>query len=357
LVVAGANSFTEYGERSEVSLFGVPNSAQWFAQGSVESFIGGSGLKLKIYGGGGETRPTGVLRQIGYYGATNVGGLIANYPVIRSRPLNVFAIGSFDIFDNTIDQGTLISSRPLASHDSIRTLRIGADAQMLETWIPFTPAAATTVGSLRFSKGISAFGATANGYSLSGRSGLENFSFTKVSGEVQRNQPIIAPFDGSMISVQALFAGQYSSSILPLAEKFYLGGYRLGRGYYSGQITGDSGWGASFELQLDLPPQEGVDLGLGTIGLGFLGLGSWTPSPLRWTNQLYMFRDYGRTFENLAIDPNRRISSWGGGLRLVVNDQVQFDVEGVRRLVLQPNGAAVAPLSETAVYFRTLVRF
>src|SRR4051812_16217936 len=43
LFVAGLNSVTSFGERTELSLFGAPDSTQWFTQGSVQSFIGGSG--------------------------------------------------------------------------------------------------------------------------------------------------------------------------------------------------------------------------------------------------------------------------------------------------------------------------
>jgi len=344
LFVIGANSFTEFGERTELSLFGAPHSAQWFGQGSLESFVGGSGLRVRVYGGTGETRPTGALRALGYYGQTDVGGISANYPVIRSRPFNLYAVGNFDLFDNTVDQGTAINSRPRVSHDSVRTFRMGADTQLLETWLPYAPAAATTTASLRFSQGIRALGATQNGYQLSGRSGSEDFGFQKISGEVQRTQPVLVPFEGAMLSLQGLFAGQWSDAILPQSEKFYLGGNRLGRGYYSGQITGDRAWGLSLELQLDLPPDEALDLGL--------GLGPW-----RWTNQLYLFHDEGRTVENRAVDPNRRIASWGGGLRTVFDDRVQFDVEGVHRIVRQPDGIGSDLLKETAIFFRTLVRF
>lgn len=77
----------------------------------------------------------------------------------------------------------------------------------------------------------------------------------------------------------------------------------------------------------------------------------------RYTAQWYAFRDLGRTFENLRTDPNRRLSSYGGGVRLVVSDTVQFDAEVAQRVTRRPDGAAADPLRETAAIFRTLVRY
>lgn len=339
LTVVGLNSFTEFGERTELSLFGAEGSTQWFAQGSVEAFFGGSGLRLRIYGGSGETRPSGTLRQIGYYGATQVGGVSANYPIIRSRPANLSLVGSLDIFDGVVETGT--SSRDRASRDAIRTLRTGFDGQFLDSVLRFLPAA-TNLGTIRLSHGITALGATRNGYSLSGRSGAEDFGFTKLSGEVQRTQPIWSPGEGQMISLQGLFAGQWTNDILPQAEKFYLGGNRLGRGYYAGQVTGDRAWGLAAELQYDVGTDLPFNLGIGSN---------------RLAAQFFAFRDIARAVENRPNDANRRLSSWGGGVRIVLSDMVQLDLEGVRREVRRPDGAAADALRETALLFRTLVRF
>jgi hemolysin activation/secretion protein len=341
LIVSGLNSFTEFGERTELSYFGAQDSTQWFAQGSVEAFIGGSGLRLRVYGGGGETRPTGALRAIGYYSRQTVGGLLATYPVIRSRPFNLNVTGGFDAFDGEIETGT--SGRQRASNDQVRALRGGIDMQYLEArLLPFLPAA-TNLGSVRASRGLSAFGATRDGYPFSGRSGNETFSFIKVAGEVQRTQPLFSPFEGALFSLQGLVIGQYSGDILPQSEKCFLGGNRLGRGYYAGQVTGDTCAGFAVELQFDLA----YDVPLAP---------AWGSN--RFASQFYLFRDFARSFENLPTDPDRRLSSWGGGVRTVISDAVQLDVEGVHRVVRQPEAAtATTPLKTTAFFVRALVRF
>ncbi|UFN49513.1 BamA/TamA family outer membrane protein [Roseomonas sp. OT10] len=340
LLVAGLNSFTEFGERTELALFGGEANNQSFVQGSVEAFVGGSGLRVRLYAGGGRARPGSPLAALGYEGDTAVGGLAVSYPIIRSRPMNLYAVGQFDVFDSTVDTGVGASSARL-SRDGIRTLRAGLDGQALDSLISFLPPA-TTLGGFRVSQGLDILGATGNDNDKASRAGSQ-FDFLKISAEVQRTQPLFSPFENSMVSVQALLQGQYSDDVLPTAEKFYLGGARLGRGFYSGQITGDKAFGVAMELQFDLAMQP-VEL----PGLG------WTLQP---TPQFYAFRDIGRTWENQEVDRDRRLSSWGIGLRLPLNQALQVDVEGVERTTRQPDGAGTERLKEYALFFRTLVRF
>jgi hemolysin activation/secretion protein len=145
-----------------------------------------------------------------------------------------------------------------------------------------------------------------------------------------------------MFNIQAYVNGQWSTNVLPNAEKYYLGGNRLGRGFYSGQVTGDYGYGYAIELQLDLAYEIPAEPALGNN---------------RGTTQFYMFRDMGWAYQNLDTDANRRLSSWGGGVRTVVADTVQLDLELARRITTQPDGQFSEPLRATQLYFRTLIRF
>ena len=339
LLTFGVNSLTEFGERSELSFFGTPTGAQWFVQGSEEFFLGGSGLRMRLYAGTGVTRPFGKVGANGYQGEAQVGGVSLSYPIFRSRPFNLTAVTALDLFDSTVTTG-FGENRTRASLDKIRILRGGMDFQLLDSWVPLLPSA-TMVGNFRIHNGLNGLGATATNSVTAARSG-SNFGFTKATAEIQRTQPLFSPFEQGMVNVQGLFAGQWTDDVLPSAEKFYLGGSRLGRGFYNGQISGDRAWGAAVELQLDTAfelPTEPV------IGNG------------RYTAQWYAFRDVGRTFENLRTDVGRRLSSYGGGVRLVVSDTVQFDAEVAQRVTRRPDGAAADALRETAAIFRTLVRY
>ena len=100
------NSFTEFGEQTELSIYDTNGSTQIFGQASVSAFVGGSGLRVRIYGGTGNANPFGELRAIGYDGITTVGGISASYPLIRTRAeaLNIAAL--FDTLDARIDTNT-----------------------------------------------------------------------------------------------------------------------------------------------------------------------------------------------------------------------------------------------------------
>jgi hemolysin activation/secretion protein len=341
LFVGGVNSLTEFGERTEVTLFGSEQGTQWFTQASVESFIGGSGLRVRVYAGMGNTLPSGQLAQIGYNGETSLAGVVLTYPLIRSRPANLWLVGQVDMFDSTTYTGVGTSSgRSLAGRDHIRTARGGFDGQALDTFIPFLPPA-TNQGAFRAHQGIIDWDATANDDPRATRIGSE-FDFTKWTGEYQRVQPIWSPFDGAMFNFQGYVNGQWSANVLPNAEKYYLGGNRLGRGFYSGQVTGDYGYGYALELQLDIAYEIPAEPALGNN---------------RGTSQFYVFRDMGWAYQNLDTDADRRLSSWGGGVRTVVADTVQVDVELARRITTQPDGQFSEPLRATQLYFRTLIRF
>jgi hemolysin activation/secretion protein len=203
---------------------------------------------------------------------------------------------------------------------------------MLDAWIGMAPAAATTTGLLRLSQGIEALGATRQGGARAG----SDVGFTKLVAEATRLQPLFEPVEGWLVSVLGQAAAQWSDDMLPPAERFYLGGNRLGRGFYAGQVAGDRALAGSAELQagrvFDLP-----GLRLGT--------------------QFYAFRDEARGWDNGPGSLRRSLASWGGGVRLQFDERVQLDLEAVRRLTRQPEGANVTPLRETAVFARVLVRF
>ena len=71
------NSFSEFGEKTEISYYHAFPNSQNFGQASTEVFIGASGLKGKVYAGYGTTMPTGSLGQQGYNGTTTVFGALA----------------------------------------------------------------------------------------------------------------------------------------------------------------------------------------------------------------------------------------------------------------------------------------
>jgi len=150
------------------------------------------------------------------------------------------------------------------------------------------------------------------------------------------------PWSGASVALKARVVGQGSGDVLPPAEKFFLGGSEINRGFYSGEAAGDNAVDGSIELQLN----TGIDLML---------FGRTIPV----TTQLYAFYDRGQTFENQRQDLNVRLSSEGIGARANLTRYTEFDVEGVIRNTRLPSGTSgvVRPLKADAAYWRILTRF
>ncbi len=330
LVVGQLNAFTGLGERTEIALLETDGHGQSFAQISEELFLGGSGLRLRLHAGAGRAEPGSPLAAIGYAGETRVAGIALAYPLIRARPLNLTLSAGLDAFESTV-----AASGRRQSRDAVRALRLGAEGQMLDAWMGWAPAAATTTGLIRLGRGLDAFGASDGADGRSARLGSA-FGFTKLVAEATRLQPLFEPAEGWLVSAFGQVAGQWSDDILPPAERFYLGGNRLGRGYHAGQVAGDRAVAGSAEVQA------------GRV---------WDWPGLRLGAQLYAFRDEARAWDNGAGGQRRALASWGGGVRLQFDERVQLDLEAVRRLTRRPEGANVAPVEEAALFARVLLRF
>ncbi len=341
LGVLDFNSFSQFGEKTEVSFYHTFPNSQNFGQASSEFFIGASGLRLRVYGGYGPTNPTGSLGDLHYHGTTTVFGTMATYPIIRSRQQTLNVYLAFDGLESNISTG---DPRILTSHDALRVMRLGQDYAISDIWLGAERAAVNFV-SVRVSEGMKILGASTNGVStLSPRQG-EQTGFTKINFEVSRTQTLFAPWEGATVGIMGLITGQWSPNILPPAEQFYLGGARFTRGYYAGQVPGDKALAATVELQLNINFE--------TTAFGK----SWDISP-----QFYAFYDWGETWQNLSTDFATKINSVGGGVRAQVTRYVEVDLEGLARLNRFPTGgnqpgSGVSALNGAAFYWRVLTRF
>ncbi len=337
LLVGQLNALTGFGERTEVALLRSEGNGQGFVQLVEEIFLGGSGLRLRAHAGAGRSAPGAPLATLGYAGETQVAGLGLSYPVIRSRTLNLGVSAQAEAFESLVETRPAPGeARRRQSRDAVRAVRLGADLAVQDASVP-APAAATTTLQLRVHQGIAGLGAAEGGTSRTG----SEAGFLRIGAEVVRVQPLALLAEAWLLAVQGTLAGQWSDDVLPAAERFYLGGARLGRGFHAGQAAGDRAVAGSIELQL------GRVLETGETGAGGVRLGT----------QFYLFRDEGRGFDNGPAGADQRLASWGGGVRLQIDERWQIEAEGVRRLTRRPDGAGVAPLDETAVFGRVLLRF
>ena len=337
LLAIDANSFTEYGERTTVSLYRSFNNTQIFGQIATEAFVGASGLKIRLFGGSGTADPSGGLRANRYHGITTNAGLTASYPVIRTRKHTLGVFGTFELLDSEILTG---QPNRQASRDNLRILRGGAEYGRQDTWLGATRSAVSQA-SFKVSRGLATLGASPTNPANVGRQN-QVVEFTKFNVELGRTQNLFQPWEGATVALQATIAGQFSQDILPSAEKFYLGGARINRGYYAGEVTGDKAWATALELQLN-------------TSFAFEALGY----PLDVATTFYSFYDWGETVENQKTDPNRRLQSYGAGARMRFTPSLSVDLEWAHRVVRRPLGAqsGTPALRGDAFYWRLVSRF
>ena len=341
LAVLDVNSLTQFGERTEVSLYSTPGAEQIFGQVGTEAFVGSSGLKVRVYAGSGASTPGGFLQAIDYQGTTTVFGVSTSYPVIRSRQQTLNVSAYLDATESEIrEAGGPLGQEVRQSRDSVRAGRLGLD-YVLQDQMLGGDRSAVNFATIRLSQGLPFVGGTGNGNATPGRPG-ERMDFFAATAQISRTQALFQPWAGAGVALKASLAGQVSNSILPPTEKFFLGGAEFNRGFYSGEVTGDDAYTWSLELQLNT-----------AFDVAFFG------TPVSLAPQFYVFYDQGRAYQHTSLEPNQRLSSEGGGVRLNVTRFTEFDVEGVIRNTRLPDGTpgVVEPLKADAVYWRVLARF
>lgn len=337
LFLAGYNSLTSMGERTEISLYrSMLNPTQIFGQASFEMFLGSSGLKLKVYGGAGDSRPGGILRQTNFDGVTTIAGMQVSYPLIYTRPQKLNIIGAFDLIQSDVFTGNPTPT----SKDGLRVIRVGIDYALQDLWLG-DARPAVNQANVRISRGLGMLGASHNRSQTLAR--LDSVvDYTKITAELSRNQTLYSFGPDTTLNLLTLVAGQASRDIIAAAEKFYLGGMRFTRGFYAGEVTGDNALAASAELQLNTVFQ--FDL-----------FGAQREVP----TQFYSFYDWGSTWENKKTDANKRLASFGIGTRATLTQNIEVDLEVVQRLTRRVDAiaGAVKPLPERAFYWRIVGRF
>jgi hemolysin activation/secretion protein len=337
LGIADLNSFSSWGDKTELSYFHTFPNSQNFGQVSSEWFIGSSGLKIKIYGGAGVNLPTGSLGALHYYGVTDIFGAQLSYPVIRSRQQNLNVYAALDALESTIDTG---SPALLASKDDVRVLRAGEDYIASDVFAGNTRPATNQL-SVRLSHGLEFLGGSHVSPSLLPEAARENeeHNFVAIKFEASRTQTLFVPWDGASVAFMGLLTGQWSPSILPPAEQFYLGGSRFTRGFYSGQVPGDKALAATAELQLNT-----------TVDLSSFG------SHADVASQFYLFYDWGEVWQNQGTDFATHLASAGGGVRLQITSYVELDMEALGRFTVRPP-PDTSDMNGIGLYWRVVGRF
>ena len=176
--------------------------------------------------------PTGTLGQQGYLGTTTVFGAALSYPVIRSRQQTLNVNVAFDALNSDISISPNGTPRTRASYDALRVLRLGGDYALSDLWLGADRSAVNLL-SVHMFEGLKLLGASINGNSLTSPQLGEQTGFFKVNFEASRTQTLFTPWESASVGLMDLLTGQWSDTVLPPAEQFYLGGARFTRGYTS----------------------------------------------------------------------------------------------------------------------------
>ncbi len=339
LVGVTANSFTSLGERTELLIYDTPfNDEQVFGQASVEAFVGSDGFKTRAYIGYGLAEPGDVLAATGYKSRLLLAGASGSYPLIRSRDMSVFLSGALDIEHSEIDLRGFDGQHHRQSNSHLRILRLSASVDHQDVWLGPDMAGANSA-TLTFHRGLPELGGDSNGDPLPARPNERN-DFLKLSTELVRVQDLYS-WNTDLLALKLAFAGQWTNDILPPAEKFFLGGNQYGRGFYSGEVTGDRVAAGTIELQFNDPIE--TDLFGEHFNVGV---------------QYYTFYDIGQTWDLAPGDPSHHVESAGVGLRLSITDNISAQLEGVERFTRRPNGGTqVSRERAQTLFFRIVARY
>jgi hemolysin activation/secretion protein len=250
------------------------------------------------------------------YGQSNPGGSIASfdtintkfllsgavgYAIIRSRQMNLFVEGGFDLLNSDTD---IFTNQPF-SKDKLRVLRLTAYGDYQDSW------RGSNFMSLGLRQGLPILDASQSGDPLLSNPDASG-TFTTLNGKISRLQPVYGPFG---VLVKA--AGQYAFDDLLTDEQFGPGGTDFGRGYNPWEITGDNGLGLTAELQYT------------------------RPMDLRFLNriQLFTFCDFAEVWSRDEGIAAQSLTSAGGGVRAWLTTGLSLELTAADPLTLKSQRA------------------
>ncbi|HTV86691.1 MAG TPA: POTRA domain-containing protein [Dyella sp.] len=234
--------------------------------------------------------------------------LSGSYPLLLDNHTNLTATGGMYATDLDETYSNTITGARLIQKDDLRVL----DAKMDYVWSGDKSAQKI---DLEIAHGVNGLGANAS-------------VVTQIGGLTQ-----VSPADATFTRYDATFiqsniwphrlgtvfnvTGQYSNNTLPSTEQISFGGPRYGLAYDPGETAGDSGWGASMELN------QHYDLSN------------------RWIKQVtpYIIGQWARVYLNLGMPAPARLGSAGIGVRWTDKHYYSFDLTVAQPVGDKPLGA------------------
>jgi hemolysin activation/secretion protein len=260
----------------------------------------GSGLLLKAMAAYAETSPGRAFAPLDLRGESTSFTLSASYPLVLRSALQIESTLGFDY----VDQDNFIFEDQSISNDQIR---VGSFKTSV-LWRDIEERRAKANAWVEYRQGLDSFDATQPGDPMLSRIDADpQASLWRVRGEgefrLRRNYPGIA------VAADA----QIADDVLVSFEQYQVGNLTIGRGYDPGTITGDRGYGAKVELLGGRYQPEGYD---------------------QFMVEPYAFYDsaHVESLSTAAIQKERDVASYGGGLRFRYADRVSLDIGGAQAL-------------------------
>ncbi len=306
------NSLFGRGSSLGISFSSIPDETETlnFGRISLDLPLGGAGLSLSGYISASQTRPSDYSEYYDTEYRNLSGQLMLNWAVIRERERNLML--GIGVFANTNVREDVYSRYV---RDELRGINLTASMFFKDRF------KGDNLFFANIRQGLDVAGASREGDNLLSRFDGDGV-FTKLYLNYQRFQALDKNW-----SFQVEGALQLATEGLLSSEEFYLGGYRFGRGFESGLIGGDSGFGASLELRYYKP-----------LDWGWLNGG-----------QIYGFVDAGSIFDDGSQFANGIfLSSAGGGLRFYLDYGLEAEVE----LAFPLEKDFLTGIDDSAFYFR-----
>jgi hemolysin activation/secretion protein len=285
------NSYLLPGDTLAVNLSTIPDATRelGFSRLLYEVPVGTSGVRLGATASYGEIWPGDERRDLNTHTRTETYEVRASVAPLLTRQMSLWltaAAGYSDV--------TEADSLGLTYRDHLRMLSLTADYHLqddLNGWNYLT---------VTFRQGLNVLGASDRDDDFLSR-GDGSGSFSKLEFAYTRYQKLT-----DIWSLKFAAAGQWASTALLASQEFYLGGPGFGRGYSSGELSGDNGLAASLELRFDQKLSSEVFKGY----------------------QLYGFVDRGVVWD-FRDGPNDRLtlSSLGAGARLYMANELEAGIE------------------------------
>jgi hemolysin activation/secretion protein len=255
---------------------------------SYDTPIGTDGFRIGGTALHSEVRPGDERRDYDVVTRTESVELRGGFAPIESRRTSLILTAALAATDSRQDD-----IFGLFYQDRIRTLNAVADFRLQDNL------GGTNYLTLIGKQGLNALGATPYGDLWSSRYDADP-SVSILNAWYTRYQTVT-----DTLSIKLAFAGQITNGPVLNWQQFYLGGLSFGRGYATGEISGDNGLGGSFELRFD-------------------GTTTW---PLVERYQLYAFVEGGAVWNaGYAIGDGLQLGSAGAGIRLNLPGSLRADL-------------------------------